>query len=155
MRPARLLVRIRRGDVRNVAFSDLVRLLRALGFQEVGGRGSHRVFAHPKVVELVNVQEEHGAAKPYQVRHVANPCSAIRSQLGGGPVTRAYRTDVSWSDEDNAWVADVPELAYCSAHGPTPHDAVAEVERAIDAWIDAATAAGRPIPEPQPRAVHA
>ena len=66
-----------------------------------------------------------------------------------------YRIEVSWSDEDQAWVADVPELAFCSAHGPTPHDAVAEVELAVEAWIEAATAAGKPVPQPRPRAAHA
>ena len=71
MRPARLLNRIRRGNVRNVAFDDLVRLVIALGFREIGGRGSHRVFARTGVAELLNLQTEHGQAKPYQVRQVA------------------------------------------------------------------------------------
>ncbi|MHB8452781.1 MAG: type II toxin-antitoxin system HicB family antitoxin [Mycobacteriales bacterium] len=65
-----------------------------------------------------------------------------------------YRIEVSWSDEDQAWIADVPDLALCSAHGPTPHDAVAEVERAVEAWTNAATATGRPLPEPGTRAAH-
>jgi len=60
-----------RGDVRNVAFDDLVRLVIALGFREIGGRGSHRVFARTGVAELLNLQAEHGQAKPYQVRQVA------------------------------------------------------------------------------------
>ena len=67
----------------------------------------------------------------------------------------AYQIEVSWSDEDQAWVADVPDLAFCSAHGPTPHDAVAEVEQAVEAWIEAAKAAGRPVPRPRRRAAHA
>jgi hypothetical protein len=58
MQDARLLERIRRGDAVNVDFADLVRLLLALGFQEVGGRGSHRVFARNDVTELLNLQEE-------------------------------------------------------------------------------------------------
>ncbi|HVF75165.1 MAG TPA: type II toxin-antitoxin system HicB family antitoxin [Acidimicrobiales bacterium] len=67
----------------------------------------------------------------------------------------AYRIEVFWSDEDQAWVADVPDLAYCSAHGATPHEAVAEVEVAMQAWVEAARATGRPVPEPTPRAVRA
>lgn len=70
MKPARLLQRILRGGVGNVDFEDLVRLVVALGFQEVGGRGSHRVFARPDVRELLNLQENKGQAKPYQVRQV-------------------------------------------------------------------------------------
>lgn len=53
-----------------MSFDDLVRLVQALGFREVGGKGSHRVFA-PDVAELVNLQAERGQAKRYQVRQVA------------------------------------------------------------------------------------
>ena len=71
MTPVRLLARILRGDVGNVAFVDLVRLIEALGFHEIGGRGSHRVFVRADVAELVNLQEERGEAKRYPVRQVA------------------------------------------------------------------------------------
>jgi predicted RNase H-like HicB family nuclease len=67
----------------------------------------------------------------------------------------AYPIEVYWSDEDGAWIADVPDLPYCSAHGPSPHEAVAEVENAIAAWLDAAKATGRAIPEPSVRAARA
>ena len=52
-------------------FDGLVTLLEALGFREIGGRGSHRVSARPAIRELVNLQEEKGQAKRYQVRQVA------------------------------------------------------------------------------------
>ncbi|MHB2028527.1 MAG: type II toxin-antitoxin system HicB family antitoxin [Acidimicrobiales bacterium] len=42
-----------------------------------------------------------------------------------------YPINVFWSEEDPAWVADVPDLTYCSALGDSPHDAVVEVEVAI------------------------
>ena len=70
-------------------------------------------------------------------------------------MTAAYPSDVFWSNEDDAWVADVPDLAHCSATGETPHEAVAEVEVAIEAWLEAARSGGRPIPSPSARAVHA
>jgi len=70
VKPDLLLVRIQRGDITNVSFDDLVHLVQALGFREVGGRGSHRVFAHPEVAELVNLQVERGQAKRYQIRQV-------------------------------------------------------------------------------------
>jgi len=69
--PTRLLARINGGVATNIAFSDLLILLARLGFQEVGGRGSHRVYARPGVTELINLQEVRGQAKPYQVRQVA------------------------------------------------------------------------------------
>jgi predicted RNase H-like HicB family nuclease len=67
-------------------------------------------------------------------------------------VSAAYPIEVHWSAEDDAWIADAPDLAFCSAHGPTPHEAIAQVEIAIDAWLEAARATGRPVPEPSTRA---
>lgn len=61
------------------------------------------------------------------------------------------RSVSSGSAEDEAWVADVPDLAYCSATGATPHEAVAEVEVAIEAWLGAAESSGRVVPTPSAR----
>lgn len=58
-----------------------------------------------------------------------------------------YAIIVFWSDEDGAWVADVPDLKSCSAFGATPEEAVAEVGVAMEAWLAAARHAGHPIPE--------
>lgn len=66
-----------------------------------------------------------------------------------------YPIEVFWSDEDEVWIASVPDLPLCTAHGTTPHGAVAEVEVAIEAWLDAAQRDGRPIPSPSPRAARA
>jgi len=63
-----------------------------------------------------------------------------------------YRIEVFWSDEDEVWIADVPDLPMCSAHGVAPHEAVAEVEQAIEAWLDAARATGRLVPRLSSRA---
>ncbi|MGO8729681.1 MAG: type II toxin-antitoxin system HicB family antitoxin [Streptosporangiaceae bacterium] len=70
-------------------------------------------------------------------------------------MTAGYRIEVFWSDEDQTWIADVPDLPFCTAHGSTPHDAVAEVEGAAEAWLEAAKATGRPIPAPSPRSMRA
>jgi len=67
----------------------------------------------------------------------------------------AYPITVFWSAEDEAWVADVPDLPYCSATGDTPHDAVAEVEVAIATWLEAARTSGRPVPAPSGRLAEA
>ena len=66
-----------------------------------------------------------------------------------------YPIEVFWSDEDQVWIADVPDLACCTAHGATPHEAVAEVEVAAEAWLAAAKSAGRPIPAVSRRAIEA
>lgn len=63
----------------------------------------------------------------------------------------AYPINVFWSAEDEAWVADVPDVTYCSATGATPHDAVAEVEVAIEVWREAARTSGHPVPTPSRR----
>jgi len=81
VRTVKLLNRIVGGAVANVSFSDLVVLLEALGFQEVGGRGSHRVFTRLGVVEILTRQEVRGQAKPYQVRQVAAVVRRYNLQL--------------------------------------------------------------------------
>ncbi len=62
-----------------------------------------------------------------------------------------YHINVFYSDEDGAYVADIPDLEACSAFGATAGEAVAEVERAKQAWLAAATEAGRQIPAPRYR----
>lgn len=62
-----------------------------------------------------------------------------------------YHINVVWSDEDAAYVADIPDLQYCSAIGPTPAVALAELEPAKAAWLTAARAEGKPIPQPSYR----
>jgi predicted RNase H-like HicB family nuclease len=62
-----------------------------------------------------------------------------------------YHINLFWSDEDGCWIADVPDLTYCSAHGPTPEAALREVEVAVEAWLEAQAAEGRPSPSPRYR----
>ncbi len=66
-----------------------------------------------------------------------------------------YPIEVYWSDEDGAWIAVAPDLPHCACHGPTPHQAVAEIEDAIAAWLEAAESIGRDIPRPSLRAARA
>ena len=62
-----------------------------------------------------------------------------------------YHINVFYSEEDAAYVADIPDLEACSAFGATAEEALVEVERAKQAWLVAAREAGRPIPEPRYR----
>ena len=66
----KLLMRMARGTVANVAFADLQRLAEALGFELLRVSGSHHVFAHPDISELINLQAVRGQAKPYQIRQL-------------------------------------------------------------------------------------
>ena len=65
-----------------------------------------------------------------------------------------YAINVFWSDEDGAWVANVPDLKSCSAFGETPEKAVAEVRVAMQGWLTAAREAGLPIPTPHYQPAH-
>ncbi|HEY2535739.1 MAG TPA: type II toxin-antitoxin system HicB family antitoxin [Solirubrobacteraceae bacterium] len=62
-----------------------------------------------------------------------------------------YHINLFYSDEDQGYIADVPDLEACSAFGRTPEQALAEMEIAKAAWLAAARDSGRPIPEPQYR----
>jgi predicted RNase H-like HicB family nuclease len=64
-----------------------------------------------------------------------------------------YPAKLFWSDEDEGFIAEAPDLPGCSAFGETQADAVKELQEAIVAWIEAATAAGNRIPEPSRPAV--
>lgn len=68
MDPKRLLARVARGDIANVSLADMRRLVEAFGFELRRTSGSHHVFVHPAVRELLNLQEVRGQAKPYQIR---------------------------------------------------------------------------------------
>jgi len=62
-----------------------------------------------------------------------------------------YHINLFWSDEDACWIADVPDLRPCSAHGSTPDEAVANIGDAIRGWLAVARDRGFPIPEPKYR----
>jgi len=70
VKPRVLLGRISGGAVRNVQFRDLTRLVEALGFQLARTSGSHHVFIHSEISELLNLQNVGGEAKPYQIRQL-------------------------------------------------------------------------------------
>ena len=62
-----------------------------------------------------------------------------------------YEVIIYWSDEDQAFIAEVPELPGCSAHGSTQEGALASAQDAIRLWIDTASEFGDPIPKPRGR----
>lgn len=64
-----------------------------------------------------------------------------------------YHINIFYSDEDEAYIADIPDLKYCSAHGETQEGALREVLVAKEAWLEVAREEGLPIPEPMYRPV--
>jgi len=59
-----------------------------------------------------------------------------------------YHINVFYSEEDQCYVADVPDLRFCSAFGSSPEEALAQVQLAKKEWLRAAHETGLPIPEP-------
>ncbi len=66
-----------------------------------------------------------------------------------------YEVIIYWSDEDQAYIAEAPELPGCAADGATYQEAVANVEVIIKEWIETARELGRSIPQPKGRLVFA
>jgi predicted RNase H-like HicB family nuclease len=66
-----------------------------------------------------------------------------------------YEIIIYWSEQDEAFIAEVPELAGCMADGATYQEALANVEIIIQEWIETARDLGRIIPEPKGRLVFA
>lgn len=62
-----------------------------------------------------------------------------------------YEVIIYWSDEDQVFIAEVPELPGCMAHDTTQEDALKNVQEAIQLWIDTAKEFGDPVPEPKGR----
>ena len=62
-----------------------------------------------------------------------------------------YHINLFWSAEDECWIAEVPDLRPCSAHGDTRSEAIANIKDAIEGWLETAEEYGLPIPEPRYR----
>jgi predicted RNase H-like HicB family nuclease len=64
-----------------------------------------------------------------------------------------YELIIYWSDEDQSFVVEVPELPGCMADGETYEQAVANAQQVIEEWIETARELGRPVPEPRGRLI--
>lgn len=66
-----------------------------------------------------------------------------------------YEIIIYWSDQDEAFIAEAPELPGCAADGATYQEAVAAIEVVIREWLETAKELGRPIPKPRGRLIDA
>jgi len=66
-----------------------------------------------------------------------------------------YEVIIYWSEDDKAFIAEVPELPGCAADGGTYHESLANLEVVIQEWLETAQELGRPIPQPRGRLVFA
>jgi predicted RNase H-like HicB family nuclease len=147
----KLLERLRSGGSdASIDFDDLRGLLLDLGFEE-RVRGSHHLFRKRGIQEAINLQRDGRHAKVYQVRQVR--ALLLRHGLARRARMHRYEIDITWSPDDELFVAEVPELAGCAAHGATPEAALAAAQEAIALWLEVARELGEPIPEPRGRSL--
>ena len=66
---------------------------------------------------------------------------------------RDYHINIFYSEEDEGYIADIPDLEACSAFGETPFEALKEVQIAKELWLAVARAEGRPVPPPRYRPI--
>jgi len=66
-----------------------------------------------------------------------------------------YEIIMYWSEEDKAYIAEVPELQGCLADGKTYHEVLSNIETVIQEWVETAKLLGRAIPEPKGKLVYA
>jgi predicted RNase H-like HicB family nuclease len=66
-----------------------------------------------------------------------------------------YEITISWSEPDQAFIAEVPELPGCAADGATYHEALAAIEVVMSEWLETARELGRPVPVPRGRRLYA
>jgi predicted RNase H-like HicB family nuclease len=83
--------------------------------------------------------------------HHSSIPSQLRNGLSRSKAMHRYEIIIFRSNEDDGFIADVPELPDCKAHGDSPQEALHNAQEAIELWLDTAREFGDPIPEPKGR----
>lgn len=148
----KVLTKILRGTSdTNISFDDLRKLLLFFGFHE-RIRGSHYIFSKEDVTEIINLQSKKAKAKAYQVNKYVILFSNINWQA---KKMIKYEVILYWSEDDQAFIAEAPELPGCMSDGESYQQALANLETIIQEWIETARELGREIPVPKGRLVYA
>jgi predicted RNase H-like HicB family nuclease len=150
MSAQKTLEKILRGDSdTSIRFEELAHLLEAKGFR-MRISGSHHILL---ALALLNGSICSGRFESEIISSTASPqnFSAIQAAVKNNN----YEMIIWWSEEDNAFVVDVPELPGCMAHGNTRVPAIKNAEDAIAFWIKTAKEDGLQIPEPKGRLMFA
>jgi predicted RNase H-like HicB family nuclease len=119
-----------------------------LGFDERTS-SSHHIFRKSGIDERVNLQRDGNVTKVYEVRQVR--AILIKIPTRRRLIMHKYEIILYWSNEDQVFVAEVPELPGCVAHGETQEVALANAQEATQLWIETALEFGDPIPQPKGR----
>jgi predicted RNase H-like HicB family nuclease/predicted RNA binding protein YcfA (HicA-like mRNA interferase family) len=148
-----VLFQVLRGSAdANIRFSDLRGLLLKNGFVE-RVKGSHHIFTHDAVAEILKSSTEKLVCKTLSGETSAQDSDSIST--GRWERMTKYEIILYWSTEDEAFIAEVPELGGCAADGSTRQEALASVEVVIARWLETARELGRSIPEPKGRLLFA
>lgn len=83
MNRRKLLKRLSDGQLKNVAFGDMVNMVEGFGFRLARVSGSHHIFSNPGIPELINLQQVKGEAKPYQIRQFLRLVERYNLRLEG------------------------------------------------------------------------
>src|SRR5579863_2629491 len=151
-RVEKVFQQVLRGDAdANVPFQGMRRLLQQLGFEE-RVRGSHHIFTKQGVPEILTCNQKDQSASRTKSSRSAMLYSFIVWLEGSMP---KYEVIIYWSAEDQAFIAEVPELPGCASDGKTYQQALASLEVIIREWIETAKEQGRSIPAPKGRLVFA
>jgi predicted RNase H-like HicB family nuclease len=110
-------------------------------------RGSHHLFRRTGVERgLIGSGQVRTRSLPTKV----GPVNNLEGKTAF-PTMIKYEIIQYWSEEDGAFIAEVPELPRCAAHGGTQQEALSNSQDAIRLWIDTAKEFGDPVPEPKGR----
>jgi predicted RNase H-like HicB family nuclease/predicted RNA binding protein YcfA (HicA-like mRNA interferase family) len=134
----------------NIRFSDLRNLLLHLGFSE-RIKGSHHIYFKDGISDNINIQPKGSDAKSYQVKQIRDFINQHHLTLKKDENKYKYEMIIYWSQPDEAYIVEVPELPGCMADGETYQQAVANAEIIINEWIETALLRNMPIPEPKSR----
>ncbi len=111
------------------------------------------LFTRGDVEEILNLQPKGNKAKNYQVKQVRN--LFLKYKIGREAMNSKYEIILYWSQEDDAYIAEVPELPGCMADGATYQEALQNAETVIAEWIETAIELNRSIPEPKGKLMYA
>ena len=139
----------------NIAFDDMVTLVEAFGFRLSRANGSHHIFENTTIGEQLNLQNKKGKAKPYQIKQFLQLVEQYNLNLNSTVRKRMkdYHINLFYSDDDECYIADIPDLKFCSALGDSPEEALREILIAKQVWIESANHSGKKIPIPSYRPV--
>ena len=149
---AKLIERILSGrSDSNIAFSELVGLLESLGFDH--RQAGAIIYSQNQGSEIGLISKPTG--RKQRVIRCGRSVKFLQSMSSTKTNEFRYGVIVYWDDQDGIFVAEVPELPGCMAHGETKAAAIQNAEDAIALWVRTAQEDGMAVPEPKGKLMYA